>query len=51
MCLIIDFDYDEIFEGVKDIFDVLIYGFSMNFMGFFVGIVLIGLVDGWFCGV
>ncbi len=47
----IDYDYDETFEGAKDIFDASIYGFSMNFMGLPAGNVPIGLVEGRPCGV
>ena len=46
-----DYDYDETFEGAKDVFDAAVYSFSMNYMGLPAGNIPIGLVDGRPCGV
>jgi amidase len=39
-------DYDETFEGTKDLFDSAIYSFGINYVGFPAGNVPIDLVDG-----
>lgn len=41
-----DYDYDETFDGAKDIFDSMIYSYGINYMGLPAGNVSIGLVDG-----
>ncbi len=46
-----DVDYDETYDGAKDVFDSAIYSFSMNYMGLPAGNVPIGLVDERPCGV
>ncbi|MDG1233094.1 MAG: amidase family protein, partial [Pseudomonadales bacterium] len=40
-----DYDYDETFEGAKDIFDSGIYSYGMNYMGLPAGSVPMGLVE------
>ena len=46
-----DYDYDESFEGSKDIFDSAIYSYGVNYMGLPAGNVPIGLVENRPCGV
>ena len=46
-----DYDYDETFEGTKDIFDSAIYSYGVNYMGLPAGNVPIGLVDERPCGI
>ena len=41
-----DYDYDETFEGVKDIFDSMIYSYGINYLGLPAGNIPIGLVEG-----
>ena len=41
-----DYDYDETFEGAKDIFDSAIYSYGINYMGLPAGNVPMGLIDG-----
>lgn len=40
-----DFDYDESFEGCKDLFDSAIYSYGMNYMGLPAGFVPTGLIE------
>ena len=39
-------DYDETYEGTKDLFDSAIYSFGLNYLGFPDGNVPVGLVEG-----
>lgn len=41
-----DYDYDETWEGVKDIFDSMIYSYGINYLGLPAGNIPIGLVEG-----
>ena len=41
-----DYDYDETFDGAKDIFDSMIYSYGINYLGLPAGNVSIGLIDG-----
>jgi amidase len=41
-----DYDYDETFEGVKDIFDSMIYSYGINYLGLPAGNIPIGLIEG-----
>ncbi len=40
-----DYDYDETFEGAKDIFDSMIYSYGINYLGLPAGTIPIGLVE------
>lgn len=40
-----DYDYDETFDGAKDLFDSAIYSYGINYMGLPAGSVPIGLVE------
>jgi len=46
-----DYDYDETFEGSKDLFASAIYSYGVNYMGLPAGNVPIGLVEERPCGV
>ncbi|MGY9055671.1 MAG: amidase [Alphaproteobacteria bacterium] len=46
-----DYDHDETFEGAKDLFDAMMYSYSINYLGFPAGNIPIGLADGRPCGV
>ncbi len=46
-----DYDHDETFDGAKDLFDSMMYSYSINYMGFPAGNIPIGLVEGRPCGV
>lgn len=46
-----DYDHDETFDGVRDLFDAMMYSYSINYMGLPAGNIPIGLVDGRPCGV
>ena len=39
-------DYDETYEGTKDLFDSAIYSFGINYLGFPAGNVPVDLVEG-----
>jgi amidase len=39
-------DFDETFEGVKDLFDSSIYSYGVNYLGMPAGVVPVDLVDG-----
>lgn len=41
-----DYDYDETFEGVKDIFESMIYSYGINYLGLPAGNIPIGLIEG-----
>jgi amidase len=41
-----DYDYDESFDGCKDLFDSAIYSYGMNYMGLPAGFVPTGLIEG-----
>ena len=45
------YDYDETFEGVKDLFDCSIYSYGVNYIGMPAGFVPVDLVDGLPSGV
>ena len=40
-----DYDYDESFDGCKDLFDSAIYSYGMNYMGLPAGFVPTGLIE------
>ena len=46
-----DYDHDETFDGARDLFDAMMYSYSINYMGFPAGNIPIGLVGGRPCGV
>jgi len=41
-----DFDHDETFEGAKDLFDAMMYSYSINYLGLPAGNIPTGLVEG-----
>lgn len=41
-----DYDYDETFEGTKDLFDAAIYSYAINYLGLPAGSVPLGRVEG-----
>tara|TARA_R110002073_G_scaffold156582_1_gene311885 strand:+ start:144 stop:1553 length:1410 start_codon:yes stop_codon:yes gene_type:complete len=41
-----DYDYDETFQGAKDIFDSMIYSYGLNYLSLPAGNVPIGLIEG-----
>ncbi len=46
-----DYDYDETFDGAKDLFQAMMYSYSINYVGLPAGNIPIGLVEGRPCGV
>ena len=46
-----DYDYDETYEGVKDLFGAAIYSFGLNYVGFPAGNIPAGFAGGAPCGV
>ena len=46
-----DYDHDETFDGAKDLFDAMMYSYSINYLGLPAGNIPIGLVEGRPCGV
>ena len=46
-----DYDHDETFDGARDLFDAMMYSYSINYMGLPAGNIPIGLVEGRPCGV
>lgn len=46
-----DYDHDETYEGARDLFDAMMYSYSINYLGLPAGNIPIGLVEGRPCGV
>jgi amidase len=46
-----DYDHDETYEGARDLFDAMMYSYSINYLGLPAGNIPIGLVAGRPCGV
>ena len=40
-----DIDYDESYDGAKDIFDSMIYSYGINYLGLPAGNVSVGLIE------
>ena len=40
-----DYDYDETFDGAKDIFESMIYSYGVNYMGLPAGNIPTGLIN------